>query len=658
VARNGFSGSIIVCLGLLCLPMRMTCQQGSDSVDRSLAAVYLDQAIALHEQGDDAQAFGLLRESLSISGKNSDTLYLMSKIDSPLISADYSLRASKAARLDAALDLGDFGRFSREDAAYELADCLLSMREYDRAALTIRHAFVHPELEARSALILVECDFFMKRMTGYRNGMGEALRRFPDDARFSRYFLEHANQGFTEEGDKPLVAFVSKRLEALVALDPETLVLMLPFTPLKADRVKLIRRYRSLGLGSLRSLIEVQRYGAEAEAGLLDEFWKRISADASVSWNDLREFFGLLTQAKNRTAFLDRLGSYTGTISEDRSGDGIAESVARFKDGELQGWEYDPDQDRQTDISLDFGDGLPVSARCLQQGKSIILEFSQYPVLRSASYAEETGSAKLDFGSGGTSLPIVAFKLPFRAEGLTKIRQPVRDESVTIPDLEAAIPLALSIEETERLTNGRDAVPHEKRTVTELRDGLPLRKREFVDGKISLQREYDRGIPTQERFGYNDEGKYWEGLAGFERTTSEPYYRKAWLSLDADGNGLAEYRESYFPTLRKQWDFDDNGSFDVAEEERDGAIIDSFSSKLNGEFDVRVETRSGKIVSVHRNGKDYPVRKESAADIYWIGSKPFELGTQAPVTDGLYNKAGVRYLFYRSGKIAFAETIP
>lgn len=658
MARNGCSTSMIVLLAALWLPARLPCQAGADSTDRSLAAVYLDRAVALHDEGDDASALDLLKETLSLSAQDPDALYLMAKVDSPELSADYSLRSSKAARLEAALALGGFGRFTREDAAYDLADCRMLMREYERASRTIRDAFVHPDLDARAALILLESDYFLKRVEDYRSGMAEALRRFPEDARFARFFLEHANPSLSDEGDRRILALISNRLDSIAIQDPETLAFMVPFTASKEGRVRLIRRYRSLGKGSLRSIIETQRYGVEAESALVGEFGKRVAEAGSVSWSDLRTFFDLLTQASDRAAFLERLRAYSGSIVEDRSGDGIPESVTRFKDGEAEAWEYDPDQDWQADISMAFQDGLPVSARCLQQGKPISLEYSSYPLVRSASYLTETGTAKLDFGSGGTALPIVSFQLPFRAEGLARIRNPLRDESVSIPDIDAAIPSAIALEETERTGAGQGAVVHEKKTVTELSGGLALQSREYVDGKISLQRQYDRGVPTEERFGYNQEGKYWEGRAGYERSDAAPYYRKAWLSLDADGNGLPEYRESYYPSLRKEWDFDGNGSYDVAEEAKDGLVIDSFSSKLNGEFDVRVETRAGRIVSVHRQGKDYPVRKEGAAEIYWIGGKPFELGSAAPKADGIYDRSGVRYLFYRSGPISFAEIIP
>ena len=255
-------------------------------------------------------------------------------------------------------------------------------------------------------------------------------------------------------------------------------------------------------------------------------------------------------------------------------------------------------------------------------------------------------------------MPLVSISLPFRAEGMNRLREARRDARVAIPTFDSALPMAVSLEEKIVEISAQGGLPHERRTVTDLSGGAALMSREYVDGKLSLEREYDRGIPTEERFAYDETGGFWAGRAVYERIKEAPYYRKSYLTMDSDGNGLPEYRESYYPILRKEWDFDGNGSYDVAEETKAGTVSDFFSSRLNGEFDVRVDIKAGRIVAVSRNGKEYQVRKESKADIYWIGRMPFELGAAAPASDGVYDKSGVKYLFYRSEKIGFAEVLP
>jgi hypothetical protein len=658
VARNGFPYSIIVVIAALCVQIPLYCQRGSDSVDRSLAGIYLDRAIALHADGQDGPSLGLLEEALSLFGQSPDILYFMSKIDAPELSPGYSLRVSKVARLEAALALDGFGKFSREDAVYELAESLLRMKEYEKAAQVIRDNAAHPELEARSAFVLVSCDYLLKRAGQYRTGMAECLRRFPDDARFARFFLEHADKSAVQEGDRAVLSSISLRLEALAALDPEILVMIVPFTALKEDRVRLLKRYRSLGKGGRMSVIEAERYGLEPEDALLDEFWNGIDGTRKPLWRELREFYDLLGIEKNRAEFRKRLGGYSGDIAQEESGDGYVESVSRFKEGDLERWEYDPDQDGLIDVAIDFKDGLPSEARCLQEGKPISFSYDLYPSLRSAVYEREGGTGKLDFGGGGASLPILSFRLPFRAEGLSRIRESLRDPRIAVPTFDIAILMATTLEESIREEGGAMGLPHERKTITELSEGLPLRTREYLDGRLSRKRDYAQGMPSEEWFGYDQDADFWQGRIVYRRIDKAPYFRKAWLSMDENGDGLPEYKESYDPVLRKEWDFDGNGSFDVAEENDKDLISVYFSSKLNGEFDVRVDQRAGKIVKIRRYGKDYAVKKESKSDIYWIGRMAFELGSAAPKADGVYKKSGVRYLFYRSGKIAFAEVLP
>lgn len=656
MARRHIGVQLIVSFAVLALAGPSFSQNGANSTDRSLAAAYLERAAALHGSGEDREAMELLGEALSLDGRSSDALYLLSLVDSPALSPGYSLRASRLARLEAAVALGRFERYSREEAAYALAEGLIAIKEYGRAASTLRGAFPHPWLEARAAHALIACAFFSGDMKTYRSGMADCFRRFPDDVRFPRFFLEHADREAASEADRSLRDSVMARLEALVAIDPELLALSVPFAPLKADRVRLLKRYRNSGGRGRFATTEALRLGIDDESTLVDEFWEDKTRDPE--WAELELFYSLIGSKRNREAFLERLRSYSGAIAEDLSRDGRAENRAVFENGELKRWTYDPDQDGLVDLAMDFRDGSPVAAQALQQGSRVVIEYSNFPEARRATYESKGGTARLSFGSGGLSLPIASFKLPFRSEGLTGIRKPTRDTGTAIPVFDAAVLAAISIEEERLEDDGAGAPKRAIKALSELSAGVILRYREYVDGRPSLEREYSGGLPRLERFRYNEEGRFWEGRAEFERIASEPYFRKSYLALDSDGDGLFEYRESYFPVPRKEWDFDGDGAYDVAEEIREGAIVDYFSSRLDGVFDVEITIRDGRIVSVLRQGKAYPVTKESKADIYWIGKKPFDLGSSAPAEDGVYGKSGVRYIFYRSGSLAFAELIP
>jgi hypothetical protein len=255
-------------------------------------------------------------------------------------------------------------------------------------------------------------------------------------------------------------------------------------------------------------------------------------------------------------------------------------------------------------------------------------------------------------------LPLIAFRLPFRAEGLSRLRQARRDGNVSVPSPDSLIGKAIELEQTIEEPDARGLAPVETRKITALADGIILGYEEYRSGKPALRREYENGLPAREWFAYHDPEGYWEGLALFSKTSAAPYYRKESLSIDSDGDGLREYKESYFPVLRKEWDYDADGRYDAAEESYPDRTLLFFSSKLDGKLDVRVELAKGTITSIRRQNKEFAVTRESGGELYWIGEKPFDLWKSQPEKDGIYEKSGKRYIFYRSGKIAFAEVVP
>jgi hypothetical protein len=633
----------------------LAAEESDSAVNESLAAVYFSHADEAHRAGDEQGALQLVRESLSLSVRSADALYLLALVESPGYSADFSLRRSRISPLEAAIDLDNFRVYTREDAVYLLCESLIGIGEFAKAEKILLASGDKPSLNPRGALLLAQCAYFAKRDAVYRQRLTDALKRFPDDPRIARFFLLHANATAKSAADGEAIGMLSRRFESLVAQDPEIFVLFSAFAQDREERARMLRRYRSAGAVSRRGTIESLRNGLAAETDLADEFWKSASGSQPLDYSEIREFYDLLASMSVREAFLERLRGFSGSLVQDDSGDGRPEIRSAFEQGELVEWTYDPDQDGEIDIRAYFSDGLPSRIETNLRGERISFSYAQYPEVESAQWLAGGSTSVYEFGGNSLNLPALSFRLPFRAEGLTRLRQAKRDSGVSVPTPDAMARMAISIEEKFDEADARGLV--QKRKLTQLSGGVVLSYEEFSSGLPVLKREYRNGIPIREMSVYHQPQGYWEVVTTFEKTREQPYYRKLSLSMDADGDGIEEYRETYSPVLRKEWDYDSSGAYDVAEESYPDKTLLYFSSKLDGTLDVRLELKNERITAVRRQGRDLAVTKESGGELYWIGEKPFDLWKSIPERDGVYMISGKRILFYRSGKTAFAEVV-
>ncbi len=636
--------------------VRLLAQEPGAQVDEQLAQLYLDHAATAYEAGRQAEAYELAGQSLSLSGRNSDALYLLGLCDSPALSPDFSLRSSRIARYQAALSQDSFRVFNAQDCLFALSESLLQTRDYLGAESALREGRrdmgAALDLNPRASLIWIKTAFYLKKTAEYYRLLKSALSAFPQDSRFARFFLEHEYAERRSPEARACLEMVKKRLESHINLDREFLVLYSAFAYDSQEATLLMRRYRSGGsssrLGSERSL----RLGIAPEAEILEEFWAA-SNTAALDYTQLRRFFDLLSQESSRTAFIRRLASLSADIVTDENQDGFPETRAGFISGELVKWEEDSDQDGRAEMVVHFENALPRSISAQYQDQSLLFSYWSYPELESAQVLGAQSSSRYSFGASSFSLPLLRFNLPFLDEGLKSFRRVSRDFAFALPSPDAMLLRANSLEES--LTPGEDGVP--LRRITRLESGIPLLSEEFEGQRPLSKREYRKGIPQREWLSYNDVDGRWQGRLDYEASDAVPYYRKKTLSMDYDGDGLPEYREVYQPRLVKEWDFDGNASFDVSEEEGVDRLILTFSSKLDGMRDVRIELVSGKIDLVKKNGKTLRLGKESGADLYWIGRQPFNLGPRLPERDGIHLIDGLRILFYRSGKLAFAEVV-
>ena len=135
--------------------------------------------------------------------------------------------------------------------------------------------------------------------------------------------------------------------------------------------------------------------------------------------------------------------------------------------------------------------------------------------------------------------------------------------------------------------------------------------------------------------------------------------RLAEESVDTNGDGVPDYRETHGSTDVRSWDFNQDGRDDSREyTTTDGRHVRELSTKLNGIFDVTIVTQDERIVSVSRSGTQLPVTPDASRGVTWIGRAASTAGKpDLERPDGIQAIAGTSYLVFRFAGVVYAEAL-
>jgi tetratricopeptide (TPR) repeat protein len=627
-----------------------------DEASRSIARGFYEEARSLAATGKWKAAASLLAEANAYDGTDSDILYL-----SGLAAREAGVPLGEAlAELDAAVAAGRFSDYAERDARTLAAEILGALRRWDAALSMLPPAGPDSSLDPRYRLVRVRAFSGLGDSAGRDAELSEAMRRFPDDPRFPRLLfslLSSTPPARLSSATRDLVELALSRVARYAQSDPELAVLAAPFMPDPATAVDAVLAFRASGGKSAQATLRAFEYGLVDEAKASAELF---SGDYPVRLADILSAFALARSEQGRSALASALASFSGRIETDRDADGIAEESIVVERGLAVSCALDLDQDRAVETELSFADGLPRSAVARSKGSSIEFEYAAYPVLASARIDGVDGASgtarSFALEAGALSYAPVEMTL-VAGSGKTAVYLPT-PTGAAAPTERALAASALS----------SSTIRKDESELLFLDRGVPLKREVRVGGLLVSITDYRLGLPILERADLDGDGRF-ETERGYEAGGSGAPAELAWARVDADGDGLFEYREEARFPFRKEWDLDGNGSVDAVRYLLpDGSIRNEYSSRLDGRFDealvLRARAGAGEagiddeIVVFSKGGASVPLVPDANPSLLWIGTKPFDFGTELPAGEGVFSRDGKRYRIVKVGSRLFAELVP
>jgi hypothetical protein len=614
----------------------------------AVASVYAERAAAEISAGNIESAQSLLSAAIELDGSNADAQYLKGRL--ALQAQDWPL-ALKSLR--AALASGKFAFIDPTDAKAEAIAVLTREGMYAEAATLFKS---DPALRDRpeSLLFAAEGQFFLGNLDAYRALLLDYLNRNPPLPLGSAFWFLHAKPDRLEAADQAVYSAIKARLALQANQDPELLVLAVPFTLSSEERRRLIQTYISrvpAKKQTRRALIEELRYGAAKDSDLVEDFFTNSQAQAGLDLRDLEAFLPLLGEGDARDACIARLKAYSGLITEDRSKDLIPDFFATYRDGECKKIEFDQNQDGVKELSAILEAGAPRLVTQALERRSAEYTYGAYPSLSQARITEADGSSKSYlFGALGWDYPLFTYRFPFMPAGLPAIRS-FSLAGNAAPD-ETGFAFAAQEILEERQEAGKSVYVR-----SELSAGEPRYAERSVGGKLAEKTYYQGGMPERSLADLDIDGRF-ETERIYARLDAAPYFELKETRIDADGDGLPEYRETYGELTRREWDYNLDGAYDAAEETNAQGAVTSryFSSALNGAYDVKLSFAEGVLIDVKRGSSHVKALREGDSPVIWIGSKPFS-GKELTAKEGLARVRGKDILICLVNGLIYAEVI-
>jgi len=616
-----------------------------DEASRALARALFDEARSQSEAGAWAAAASLLAEARALDGSDSDIRYL-----SALAARAAGLgREAALAELDAALEAGRFSDCDEAEARLLAGELLADLRRWPEALRVLPPAAPGSALEPGRRLVRARAFLGLADEAAYASELAEALRRYPEDPRFPRLLFSRLPPSSAPAALRPLVELALSRVARLGAADPELAAIATPFMPDRAAALDALRAFRAAGGSSPAATLLALEQGLVGEAGAAAEL---LSGARPPRLEELRRALALARNEAGRDELAAALGRYEGMIESDPDGDGIVEARTAVAGGLVLSYWLDADQDGLAELELSFSDGLPRSGLARSSGADIGFDYAAYPLLSSATLRGPGGASSYELAQGELSYaPLRISSIAGRGRSSILLPEPTGEPA---PSPRALVAASLV----------REAETEEGLERLYLDRGIPERREIVRDGRLRAVREYRLGRPELERADLDGDGRF-ETERGFAPAgagaQAGPFGAEpvAWARVDADGDGIFEYREeSAFP-FRKEWDLDGNGSIDARSFElRDGSLRCEYSSRLDGRFDEVLLLRGGEIVALEKGGRPLDLVPDANPALCWIGRKPFDLGPELPEGEGIFRSRGIRYRLVRAGSRAFAEVLP
>ena len=619
---------------LMTTSVRSLAGQPADAAAASQAQAdaFLSQAESLLASGDADRAGSMAASALDLAPGYSEALYMTARLEA-------ANRPSTRAAMDhlrAALTGATWSRTDPVAADQLLTGLLIRTGQLAEArAAAVRLAALRPD-DPENFLLLARADDRAGASSTAQRTVTAALRQYPqsDDLRLLGVRLLQ-RQGRSAEA--------AALLHTGLLLHPANPDLLLASAELEIDRARKIAAIDQYvaagGRDPLSAVLGMEAVSVSQRRKYLDQF----ISQSGLSRQDLvsRAIDALKGSADLAARLRAEMARYTGNRDLDSDSDGAWEERWTFENGAIVRWIREPARDGRAQYTAEFRDGLPGSLEITGSTGSVTrLTFSRYPSLEKAElpgegtyslvpYTIQCVFLRPDFAAGPAgSAPRIASR--FTVPGADQLRR-------------GAFQLVQYAADGTTVTRRIDLAGGQRVFMAESSAG---------DGILDHRVWYSHGQPQRGTRSLLRDGV-------FQVTEKWKDGQLAEETVDTNGDGIPDYRETYGPTIVKSWDFNQDGKDDSREYTApDGSHVREFSTKLNGIFDVKIVSQGTRIVSFSRNGVQLPVAPDPSRGVTWIGrpapaaGKP-DLGKP----DGMQVIAGIPYLVFRFADIVYAEAM-
>jgi hypothetical protein len=559
--------------------------------DGEAAQKYVEWVQKAIDENRWIEALAAVQRAADFANVSSDISYQLAFV----LSYEGRNRTSVVEALDRALEVNRWVIYTENQALLFKAREFVAVRKYVDALAVLEQA--EESADAMKLRLLA-----LRGMAGaygegydpvlalshFRGQVLAAMDKYPRHTFPLRIFFEYARNRRPEpselvQSDHNLLELALKRLPFLLAQDPELAWLAASLISDTDQAKRYVAAYRSGGILSVQSREFVPSLNSIPVAlnlGLLDDtaaveelfsvpeinfvvpsgiaFQNDPVLDAGV----MNEVFSLLRSDEGRNFFMEKLLSFTGTITSDDDKDGYIDSMSYYRSGVVREFKFDINQENIFDLRVSFSpDGLPVSAKIPVTGsKYVKVQWERYPSVEEIIFANERFFFRpADFQYMPIDLVIFGGSKKY-AGPMYPVLMPQYLEMTR----RALVSFCSSIQ--------RPSVEFEGATEEIfLEKGLPLRAVETVNGKQVSVTEFEKGVPVLQRLDMDLDGRM-ETIRRFHRADS------SWVDLDDAFNFRRLIASS-------ESDWTGQGTFKTGEVYRkDGSVVYSWDIDGSGEM--------------------------------------------------------------------------
>ena len=469
--------------------------------DTSAAALYVQWAENAIEEGRWEQALVVLERGSDYANMSSDLSFLLAvtriRLEKP--------RTDILSALRRALATNRWNKYIPLDARLLEAEQLIAMKSYQEAQNILANANDSPEA---SRLIMLALRFSQRNMDFLRHTL-ETINRYPRETGPIKIFLdylktEEARGSLPSQSEMQILDMILYRLPVLIEDDPDLAWMAAHFMRDTREAARLVSGYRAAAASGAAAVAPASipialNLGVITEYTALTELFSQENMGAGLDIGLLDEVWDLLRSEEARDLFRQYISNFTGIISMDTNNDGIPEACAEYQNGMLISYSYNENQDRLQELIIHFRAGIPHYAMIVQP--RIMLLWERYPSVAFAELDNERFIPRpLDFNFA-----------PIQFRNLTSrgiIDQDTANIGVQFPERTMTAAITRRVLVANAYIVERPSAEFEGAIeIIELNQSIPIRAREYLDGRLISETDFLRGRPISQRVDLDLDGR-------------------------------------------------------------------------------------------------------------------------------------------------------